>query len=135
MSQDVIANKVICGWCQTLITDGADPISHGICESCAAVVVGDTWRLPTGEGIDDRWLDAYIATQLQDVLARRFFNTPFPKLTTPDRAAIRMQVEGFVGQMSLLFGERPVLAFSKPDADVNFDGLTEDQISEIEARR
>jgi hypothetical protein len=135
VSQDVIANKVQCGWCQTLIADGAEPISHGICESCAAAVVGDTWSLPTGEGIDDRWVDAYISTQLQDVLARRYFGTPFPKLTTEDRADLRLRVEGFVTHMGIIFGETPVLRFSRPDADLDFDGLTEAQIEELEARR
>ena len=26
--------KLICAWCQTLIKDGEEPASHGICEEC-----------------------------------------------------------------------------------------------------
>ena len=33
--------KVVCGWCKKTIREGngqsSDPVSHGICESCAAV--------------------------------------------------------------------------------------------------
>lgn len=29
--------KVICGWCQIVITEGpAKPVSHGLCTSCCA---------------------------------------------------------------------------------------------------
>ncbi len=28
--------KVICAWCQLLMSDGVEPASHGICEQCAA---------------------------------------------------------------------------------------------------
>ena len=105
--QDVIASRIVCAWCKSLVSDGVDPTSHGICSECANVLVGDTWHVPViGPGIDSRWLDAYIATQLQDVFARRYFSTPFPKLSTEDRAAIRMRVEGFVTSMSIIFKER-----------------------------
>lgn len=103
--QDVIADlKTVCGWCKSLIQDGPEPTSHGICPECASILVGDTWHLPSGDGVDERWLNAYIATQLQDVLARRFLGTPFPKLSAEDRASMRLRVEGFITAMSIVFG-------------------------------
>lgn len=27
--------KSICAWCKTLLRDGPEPISHGMCEACA----------------------------------------------------------------------------------------------------
>ena len=28
--------KVVCAWCQAVLTDGAEPASHGICPACEA---------------------------------------------------------------------------------------------------
>jgi hypothetical protein len=29
------ALKAVCAWCQTVLTDGSGPVTHGICSSCA----------------------------------------------------------------------------------------------------
>jgi hypothetical protein len=29
--------RVVCAWCNGVLRDGAEPVSHGICELCAAV--------------------------------------------------------------------------------------------------
>ena len=31
-----VTNRVVCAWCGLLLQDGEEPISHGICEPCAA---------------------------------------------------------------------------------------------------
>jgi len=30
------ATKVVCAWCKRVITDGVEPVSHGICPGCLA---------------------------------------------------------------------------------------------------
>lgn len=83
-----------CAWCEKPLRAG---VGHGICPSCAASLVGE-WVLPPQEdGMDARWLDAFICARLQDVLARRYFDLPFPRLSVEDRAAIRTRVEKFIG--------------------------------------
>lgn len=68
-------------------------------EQTLAVSAGE-WPVPeAGDGIDGRWLDAFICVRLQDVLARRYFGTPFPKLDVADRTVIRGRVEFFIAQM------------------------------------
>lgn len=69
-------------------------------EQTLAISSGE-WPCPEpGDGIDLRWVDAFIATRLQDVLARRYFGTPFPRLETKDRVVLRSRVEFFLAQMS-----------------------------------
>jgi hypothetical protein len=67
----------------------------------------DEWELPEeGDGIDCRWLDAFIAVRLQDVIARRFYGMPFPKLSVQDRTVIRGRTEFFIAQLAaVLEGE------------------------------
>lgn len=31
---DSVPLKVVCGWCQSLMRDGALPVSHGMCPAC-----------------------------------------------------------------------------------------------------
>lgn len=26
--------RVICAWCKAVLSEGSEPVSHGICESC-----------------------------------------------------------------------------------------------------
>jgi hypothetical protein len=28
--------RIVCAWCQSLIVEGSEPVSHGICASCKA---------------------------------------------------------------------------------------------------
>ena len=92
---------ISCAWCDKPLREG---VGHGICTTCAASLVGE-WVLPPQEdGIDARWIDAFIATRLQDVLARRYYDTPFPKLSVEDRTAIRSRVEFFLAQMGAVLG-------------------------------
>lgn len=59
------------------------------------------WELPPlGGGITEHWRDAFIATQLQDVFARRYFGKPFPKLQVEQRTIIRGRVEFFIAAMT-----------------------------------
>ncbi len=68
-------------------------------EQTLAISAGE-WPCPeAGDGIDTRWIDAFIATRLQDVLARRYYGTPFPRLSVEDRTVIRGRVEFFIAQM------------------------------------
>lgn len=84
---------ISCAWCDKPLRVG---VGHGICAGCAASLVGEWVLPPQEEGIDARWIDAFICTRLQDVLARRYFDTPFPKLSVEDRAAISQRVEKFI---------------------------------------
>jgi hypothetical protein len=34
-------NKIVCAWCGYIKQDGCEPISHGICESCAVKIRGE----------------------------------------------------------------------------------------------
>ena len=87
---------VSCAWCDKPLREG---VGHGICTNCAASLVGE-WVLPPQEdGIDARWTDAFIATRLQDVLARRYYATPFPRLSVEDRAVIQSAVEKFISDL------------------------------------
>lgn len=63
------------------------------------------WPLPHGDGIDGRWIDSYISTRLCDVMARRYYNVPFPRLSVGDRTVIRGRVEFFVQSMTRVLGE------------------------------
>lgn len=68
-------------------------------EQTLAISAGE-WPCPEpGDGIDTRWIDAFICTRLQDVLARRYYGTPFPRLSVEDRTVIRGRVEFFIAQM------------------------------------
>jgi hypothetical protein len=29
--------RLICGWCQRVLREGSEPVSHGICEACRDV--------------------------------------------------------------------------------------------------
>ena len=31
--------KVVCAYCDSVMTDGADPVSYGCCPPCAAIVM------------------------------------------------------------------------------------------------
>ena len=31
---DAVTPRVVCAWCQHVISDGCGPVSHGICASC-----------------------------------------------------------------------------------------------------
>lgn len=69
-------------------------------EQTLAISAGE-WPCPeAGDGIDSRWLDAFVCVRLQDVIARRYFGTPFPKLSVEDRTVIRGRVEFFIAQMT-----------------------------------
>lgn len=69
-------------------------------EQTLAISAGE-WPCPeAGDGIDSRWLDAFVATRLQDVLARRYFGKPFPQLTVDNRTILRGRVEFFIAQMT-----------------------------------
>lgn len=71
----------------------------------AAVSMGE-WPLPPeGEGIDDRWLDSFVATRLANVLARRYYGVPFLRLSVEDRSRLKVDVERFVGEMGIKYGE------------------------------
>lgn len=68
-------------------------------EQTLAVSAGE-WPMPeAGDGIDPRWQDAFICVRLQDVIARRYYGMPFPKLSTEDRTVIRSRVEFFIAQL------------------------------------
>lgn len=83
---------------------GAMSFSEPLDAATLAVSLGE-WVLPPNEdGIDDRWRDAFICTRLQDVLARRYYDTPFQQLSVEDRTAIRSRVEWFVAQMGAVLG-------------------------------
>ena len=87
---------VSCAWCDKPLREG---VGHGICTTCAASLVGE-WVLPPQEdGIDARWVSAFVATRLQDVLARFFLGTAYPRLSVEDRALISVEVERFLEEM------------------------------------
>lgn len=36
--------RVVCAWCGAVQSEGAGPVSHGICEACAAMFEQAYWR-------------------------------------------------------------------------------------------
>lgn len=53
------SSRSICAWCKTVLREGTEPVSHGICEACTETLrntLGETWRhaaafvLPEEEG-------------------------------------------------------------------------------------
>lgn len=32
--------RVVCAWCKRVIREGSEPVSHGICSSCAETLLG-----------------------------------------------------------------------------------------------
>lgn len=61
------------------------------------------WALPQGDGhepYNDRWLDAFLCVQLQDVISRRYYGLPFKAISVEDRVHIRAMVEEFIAQVS-----------------------------------
>lgn len=67
--------KAICAYCKTLIRDGTEPVSHGICEACFPVVMAEV------DGVSPKEKEknmanhriAYLASQLhQELIANDF---------------------------------------------------------------
>ena len=65
------------------------------------------WHLPeSGPGIDEMWLDAYLATRLCDVLSRRHYGVSFKELSVEDRCLIRGEVETFIARQTWIQRKR-----------------------------
>ena len=67
------------------------------------------WNLPAGHGLDEQWRDAYISTQLADVLSRRHYGLPFLALDVAQRNVIRTACEDFVIRMAQTLAKERVL--------------------------
>jgi len=96
--------KLKCAWCDDVIREGREPISHGICPDCARLVKAGVnpqrWALPDDAELSGDWLDAFIATQLADVLSRRHFGVPYKQLSVEDRVKLSGECESFVARMT-----------------------------------
>lgn len=69
------------------------------------------WPLPMpGNGICDRWRAAFVAVRLQDVIARLYFDTPYPKLSVEDRLKISQRVDAFMESVDRELNETNVEA-------------------------
>jgi hypothetical protein len=53
------------------------------------------WTMPTHEGVDARWLDAYFACQLANVTALHVYGVPLLELKPSIRADIRAYAESY----------------------------------------
>ena len=64
------------------------------------------WELPAELGINEQWQDAWIATRLADVFARRYFGLSLMSLSVEDRVWIRGESESFVARMEFIRRKR-----------------------------
>lgn len=81
-------------------------MSHILDQQAEAVSQGE-WPLPEiGGELDERWLDAFIACRLQDVLARRHYGVSFKQLSVEDRCVVRGEAESFVARQTWIARKR-----------------------------
>lgn len=65
------------------------------------------WAIPLiEEGLCEDWMDAWLAMQLCDVLARRHYGTPFLGLSVEDRNVIRGEAESFIRRQTWIQRKR-----------------------------
>jgi len=88
------------------------------------------WSVPCGQGIDDAWRQAYVASKFADVLTDLTCpGTPFSKLDVKDRAWLRGQTEQLVEDAVARFQSHPGDPGYRPqdEPEYDFEGRTEDE--------
>lgn len=89
-----------------------------------------SWSIPSGHGIDERWRQAFVATNIAKVLAELDAGVPFTSLDVSDRTWLREQAEQLVEDSGTRFrgpvdkGEN-YLPELEPEHD--FEGRTEQE--------
>lgn len=86
------------------------------------MLVSLDWHVPTQEGgIDARWLDAFLALRIADVLAKRHFGKPLMELAAKDRASLRDYAESCVEDAAGIFGVPEGDAEYRPQDEPEWD--------------
>lgn len=90
-----------------------------------------SWSIPSGQGIDERWRKAFVATNIAKVLAELDAGVPFTSLDVSDRTWLREQAEQLVEDSGTRFrgpvdtGEK-YQPENEPERDL--DGRTETEV-------
>lgn len=80
-----------------------------------------SWSIPSGQGINESWRQAFAATQIANVLAELAAGVPFTSLDVADRAWVRGQSEQLVSDAVDRFCSHPGDPEYRPEQEPEYD--------------
>lgn len=91
------------------------------------------WSIPSGQGIDERWRQAFVAGKFAEVLAELSAGVPLKSLDATDRAWVREQaditVEAAVDRFTQPVKDDGSNYQPQDEPEYDFDGRTESEVS------